>query len=146
MAEIEKLENTVFAEKKTVNKRIKINDVPQVLLDLVPGVGVGDAARLVAVLFVENTDVEHPVVDDQEKHRPFDKRPVKPFYPLLDEGGFIVEVFQREEIACGDEEERHVEFEDKPAEPPRSLGMCDHHQNNGYTFADGNGRIAFHRL
>lgn len=26
MAEIEKLENTVFAEKKTVNKRIKIND------------------------------------------------------------------------------------------------------------------------
>jgi hypothetical protein len=24
--------------------------------------------------------------------------------------------------------------------------MCNHHQNNGYTFADGNGRIAFHRL
>ena len=46
----------------------------------------------IAINLVEDSDVEHPVVDDEEEEGPFDKGPVESFDPFLDEGGFIVEV------------------------------------------------------
>ena len=64
----------------------------------------GNASRLVAIDLIEDTDVKHPVVDDQEKHRPFYKRPVETLDAFLHERGFIVEILQREEVACRDEE------------------------------------------
>ena len=69
-------------------------DGPEVLLYLMPRVGMSNASGIVAKTLVEYAKVEHPVVDDEEKHRPFDEGPVKPFHPFLDEGRFVVEVFQ----------------------------------------------------
>ena len=86
------------------------DDVPQALLGLVPGIGVGDATRPVAVLLVEQSDAEHQVVDDEEEERPLDEGQVEPAQALLDEGGLVVEVVEGKEIACCYEEERHVEL------------------------------------
>ena len=114
-------------------------------MHLVPGVGVEYPTGFVAVLFVEYAEVEHPVVDDQKEDRPLHEGPVESFHPFPDEGGFVVEVFQGEEVTRRDEEERHVELEDELTEPPRCLGMRYHHQDDGNAFADGYGRITFHR-
>ena len=84
----------------------------------------------VAIDLVEDADVEHPVVDDEEEEGPFDERPVESFYSFFDEGGFIVEVTCGEEVACCDEEQRHVEFEDKLTEPSWRFRMGHNHQND----------------
>ena len=104
----------------------------------------GDTTGLVAVGLVEDAEVEHPVVDDQEEDRPLDERPVETLDALLDERRLVVEVAQREEIAGGDEEQWHVELEDELAEPARGLGVGDHHQDDGNTLADRDDGVAFH--
>ena len=67
---------------------------------------------------------------------------VESFYAFLDEGGFIVEVTCGEEVACCDEEQRHVEFEDKLTEPSRCFRMGDDHQNDGDALGNGDGGVA----
>ena len=81
----------------------------------------------IAIDLVEDTDVEHPIVNNQKEKRPFDKRPVKPFDPFLDESGFIMEIACGEEKACCDEEKGHVELEDEFTEPSWCLCMGDDH-------------------
>ena len=71
------------------------------------------ATLFIAIDFIEDADVEHPVVDDQEEDRPFDERYIETFDAFLDEGGLVMEILRGKEEACCDEEKRHVEFEDK---------------------------------
>ena len=101
-------------------------------------------ALLVAVDFIEDADVEHPIVDDQEEYRPFDKWEVEALDALLHKGGFIVEILCGEEIACCDEEERHVEFENESAQPAGCLGVGDDHQDDGNALTNGYDSISFH--
>ena len=84
----------------------------------------------IAIDLVEDPYVEHPVVDDQEEEGPFDKGPVEAFDSFLDKGCLILEVTCREEIACRDEEQWHVEFEDELTEPAWCFCMGDDHQND----------------
>ena len=97
---------------------------------------------VITIDLVENTDVEHPVVDDQEEKSPFDKGPIQTFDSFLDEGGFIMEIACGEEIACCDEEQGHVEFEDKLTEPAGRLCMGNDHQNNGDALRNRNRGVA----
>ena len=99
---------------------------------------------LIAEGLVEDAQVEHPVVDDEEEDGPFHERPVEALHTFLDEGRLVVEVFQREEVAGRDEEQGHVELEDELAQP--SWGFCvgDDHQDNGDALGDGNSCVSFH--
>ena len=103
-------------------------------------------ALFIAIDLIKNTDVEHPVVDDKEKYRPLDERYIETFDAFLDKSGLVVEIFRREEIACGDEEKGHVELEDEPAQPTWCLSMGYHHQDDGNALGDGYGGIALHDL
>ena len=80
-----------------------------------PAIGMGDTAYLIAVELIQNANLEHQIVDDEEKHTPFDKGEIESLDAFLNEGSFVLQIFQREEIACCDEEEWHVELEDKLA-------------------------------
>ena len=96
----------------------------------------------IAIDLVEDADVEHPVVENQEDERPFHKGPVEAFDSFLDKGGFIVEVTCGEEKAGSDEEQGHVELEDELTEPARCLCMGDDHQYDGDTLRHRNNGIA----
>jgi hypothetical protein len=78
-----------------------------------PRIGMSHPSHLIAITFIQNPDVEHPVVDNQKEHRPFYERPVKPLHSLLDKCGFVVQVFEGEKITSRDEEKRHVELENE---------------------------------
>ena len=67
----------------------------------------------------------------QEEHTPLNKGDIKALYALFYKRGFIVQVLQREEVACGDKEQRHVKLENESAQPAWSLGMSYHHQDDG---------------
>ena len=86
------------------------DDVPQALLGLMPCIGMGNAARPVTVLLVEQSYMEHQVVDDEEEERPLDKGQVESAQTFLNKGGLVVEVVEGEEVACRNKEERHVEL------------------------------------
>ena len=75
-----------------------------------PCIGMGNAARPVAVLLVEQSYTEHQVVDDEEEERPLDKGQVESAQTFLNKGGLVVEVVEGEEVACRNKEERHVEL------------------------------------
>ena len=64
----------------------------------------------VAVFLVENADLEPEVMKQQEYHCPFEERDIQPLEPPGAELPGIVEVLATEEIAGGNEEERHVLF------------------------------------
>ena len=85
-------------------------------------------------------------MDNQEENRPFYHGPVESLNTLLYECRFVVQVFQRKEIASRDEEEWHVEFKDEFAETAWCLSMGYHHEDDSNTFADGYGRVAIHGL
>ena len=102
------------------------------------------SAVFIAIHLVEDAYVEHPVVDNEEKHRPLDERHIESFDAFLDKGGLVVEIFRGEKIASGDEEEGHVKLEDEPAQPSRCFGMRYHHQDDGDTLSNRYCRIPLH--
>ena len=57
-----------------------------------------------------------------------------------------MEIFQREEIACCDEEDRHVELIEESTDDIWCIGMSDDHQNDSKCFADGDDSITLHGL
>ena len=111
-----------------------------------PAVRVGNTAHFIAIHLVQDTNLEHQIMDKQEEHAPLNKGDIKALYALFYKRGFIVQVLQREEIACRDEEKGHVEFEDEVAEPARCLSMGYHHQDNGNAFADRYIRNTIHGI
>ena len=113
-------------------------------MDLVGRPWMEHATLFIAIDFIKDTNVEHPVVDDQEEDRPFDERHIETFDAFLDEGGFVMKILRGKEEACRDEEKRHVEFEDKLTQPAWCLGMGYHHQDDGYALRNRNNGIPFH--
>ena len=111
-----------------------------------PCVGVCHTTRFIAILFVQYPDIKHPVVNDQEEYRPLDEWPIQSLNAFLDKCRLVIQVFQREEIACCDKEKGHVEFKDEMAEPARCLSMGYHHQDNGDAFADRYIRNTIHEM
>jgi NurA-like 5'-3' nuclease len=71
---------------------------------------VGYTSAPVTKFLIQNTEFEHEVVDDQKEYRPFDKREIQSAYAFFDEGGFVVQIFQRKEITGCNKEYRHVKF------------------------------------
>ena len=111
-----------------------------------PTVGVGHSTHLVAVGLVQYSYLEHQVVDGQKEYAPLYKWHVESFYALLHKCSLVVQIFQREEVACCDEEQRHVELEDKRTERTWSLGMGYHHQYDGYTLGYRYHCVSVHTL
>ena len=85
-------------------------------------------------------------MDNQEEYRPLDEWPIQSLDPFLDKRRLVIQVLQREEIACRDKEKGHVKFEDEMAEPARCLSMGNHHQDNGNAFADRYIRNTIHGI
>ena len=102
------------------------------------------ATVFIAIDLIEDADVEHPVMDNEEEDRPFDERPIESLDTFLDKGGLVGEILLRKEIARRHEKQGHVELKDKPAEPSRSLGVGNDHQYDGNAFSNGYGRIPLH--
>ena len=121
------------------------DDVYQPLPELEPVVGVGDTVRPVAVLLVQQPDLEKQVVEDQEEDAPLDKGHIQPLDPLHAESPRVTQVFLVKEIARRDEEQRHVEQVDEVHEQFGPLGVARTHQDDGYRLADRQvGIVAFH--
>ena len=70
------------------------NHRPQILLHLVPGVGMGYTASPVAILLVEDAKVEHPVMDNQKEYCPFEEGHIESLEAFLDKGCLVGEVAQ----------------------------------------------------
>jgi hypothetical protein len=105
---------------------------------------VGHTTHLVAIHLVQNAYLEHQVVDKQKEHTPFHKRDIKTLDALLYKRGFIVQILQREKVACCNKEQWHVELEDESAQPAWSFGMGYHHQDNGQTLGYGYYGVSVH--
>ena len=84
------------------------------------------------------------LVDDEEENRPFEEGQIESADPFLDECSLIVEVAEREEVACRHEEERHVELIEKDGNVSWAVGMSYHHENDGDALADRDDGVAFH--
>ena len=52
--------------------------------------------------------------------------------------------FEIEEIACRDEKQRHVKLIDKRTDCTGCLSVSNHHENDGQSLTDGNGRVVLH--
>jgi hypothetical protein len=78
-----------------------------------PGIWMSHASHLITIPFIQNPDIEHPVVDNQKEHRPFYEWPIKAFNSFLDKCCLVIQIFEREEITCCNEEKRHVELKDE---------------------------------
>ena len=101
-----------------------------------PRIGVGYASAPVAVSLVEDSEVEEDVVQQEEEKAPLKERDVKPLEPPCAEFPRFVGIACREEIACRDKEERHVESVYYPRQEVGGFGMAYHHQDDGQTLAD----------
>lgn len=96
----------------------------------------------VSVLFVEDAYMEPYIMQQEEENAPFQKGEVESFYTLADEGPWLVDVFVAEEITGGDEEEWHVERIHEIEYAVRCVGVAEHHEYYGNSFADGDNVVA----
>lgn len=104
--------------------------------EIAKGIGVGYSAVPVAVLFVEDSEVEKHVVEQEEKQTPFYERDIEPFEAFFAESPRVGDIFGVEEIACGDKEERHVEGIDEIRQEFGSFRMACHHKDYRYPLGD----------
>ena len=106
---------------------------------------VRDAILPVAILLIENSNLEHQVVQHQEQQAPFHKWHIQPLEALLAEKPRVLLVFLTKEIACCYEKQRHVKQVDEVDDKPVALGVTDAHQDNGYSFANRQISVSRHR-
>lgn len=104
--------------------------------EIAKGIGMGYSAAPVAILFVEDSEVEKHVVEQEEKQTPFYERDVEPFEAFFAERPRVGGIFGVEEISCGDKEERHVERIDEISQEFGSFRMTCHHKDYSYPFGD----------
>ena len=116
--------------------------VGEPLPELVDGVGMCGAASPVAVDLVENAYLEQQVVDEQKEDAPFHERHVKTFEALHDKRPWVFHRLVLEEIARGDEKQRHVKQVDGAVEHAGHVGVGHHHEDDGKAFGYGDGVVA----
>lgn len=97
----------------------------------------GHASGPVAVLLVEYAEMEENIVEQKEKETPFHERHIEPPETLCAESPRIIGISCVEEIACCDEEERHVECVYEVCEEFGSFRVPYNHQYDGDAFGDG---------
>ena len=117
----------------------------QPLTELEPVIGMCHATIPVAILLIKQPDLEKQIMQHQEQDAPFHKRHIQPLEPLLAEGPRVAQVLLVKEIACCDEEQRHVEQIDEGHEQRGALGVPRAHQNDGNSLTYRQiGIITFH--
>ena len=98
----------------------------------------------VAILLVENTYLEHQIMDNEEEHRPFYERDVETLQPSANELPFLRQVFQGEKISGADEEQWHVELKDERVQKGVAVGVCHHYEDNAQCLGNGYACVASH--
>ena len=86
----------------------------------------------VAKLFVEYSRSVKEIVKKQVDQAPFYERDIEPFEAFGAESPGIVDRFLREEVACSNKKEGHVERVKKSVDYSRGFGMAYHHQDDAY--------------
>lgn len=82
------------------------------------------------------------VVDEQKEDAPFHERHVKTLEALHDKRPWVFHRLVLEEIARGDEKQRHVKQVDGAVEHAGHIGVGHHHEDDGKTFGNGDGVVA----
>lgn len=118
------------------------NDVEQALHERVEIVGVGNAAFPVAIVLIEYAHGKERIVGNKKKQSPLDKWQIKPLEPLDAEIPRIVNVFAAEEIACRDEEHRHVKEVDEIDDARWPFGVTHAHEDYCQSLANGDTCVA----
>ncbi len=139
-------EQSAEKPKRTCQKLVvaahRKHDVGEPLQSHLKGIGMSDSALPVAVGLIEDAYLEQHIVNEQEKHAPLDERHIQPLQSLHAETPWCVQMLAREEIACRDEKQRHVEEVDELQQQVRALGVAKHHENYGYALAYRDADIA----